>query len=129
MHKLSEQETIELYKRCLKLVKQEEPEFFIFKKMRGTQGICDWESLEFDYRKEFVRTAFHECIHYIHQEWNESMVLYAESRVINVVTPFDVARFLKSLIDKVYKAELARNLHIKKEKRAKKSKPRKKINK
>jgi hypothetical protein len=129
MLKLSEEDTINLYKRCLKLVKQEEPEFFIFKKMRGTQGICDWETLEFDYRKELVRTAFHECIHYIQPDWNESMVLYAESRVINVVTPFDVARFLKYLINKIYKAELSRNLYIKSKKRAKKSNPRKKLKK
>ena len=129
MFKLSDEETINLYERCVKLVKQEEPEFFIFKKMRGTQGICDWEALEFDYRKEFVRTAFHECIHYIHEEWNESMVLYAESRVINVITPFDVVRFLKYLINKMYKAELSRNLLLKSKKRAKKSKPRKKLDK
>jgi len=129
MLKLSEEETIKLYKRCLKLVKQEEPELFIFKKMRGTQGICDWESLEFDYRKELVRTAFHECIHFIYPDWNESMVLYAESRVINVVTPFDVARFLKYLINKIYKAELSRNLYIKSKERAKKSNSRKKLKK
>jgi hypothetical protein len=122
MVKLTEDETRNLYKRCLKLVKQEEPEFFIFKKMRGAQGICDWETLEFDYRKEFVRTAFHECIHYIHQDWNESMVLYAESRVINVVTPFDVAKFLKALINKVYKAELSRNLTLKSKEKAKRLK-------
>jgi hypothetical protein len=126
MQKLTKKETADLYNRCLRLVKQEPPELFLFKKMRGTQGICDWYTLEFDYRKELARTAFHECIHYIYPDWSESKVLYAESRVINSMTSFDVARFLKYFILKVYKAELARYILKKK---AKKSKSRKKLNK
>jgi hypothetical protein len=56
------------------------------------------------------------------------MVLYAESRVINKCTSFDVARFLKCFTAKLYKAELNRTLTEKKKKKGK-SKPGKKLQK
>jgi hypothetical protein len=130
MQKLNTKDISAIYGRCLNLVKRKPPEFFIFKKMKFCQGTCDWEGevLEFDYRKELARTAFHECIHYLYPEWSETMVLYAESRVINKCTSFDVARFLKCFTAKLYKAELNRTLTEKKKKKGK-SKPGKKLQK
>jgi hypothetical protein len=119
MSKLNEKDTKCLYEKCLKLVKRKPPEFFVFKKMK-CQGTCDGVVLEFDYRKELVRTAFHECVHYLHPEWSETMVLYAESRLVNLCTAFEVATFLKYFILKLYKSEYNRILVIEKD-----SKPRK----
>jgi hypothetical protein len=123
MQKLTKKQTAVVYQQCFKLVKRKPPEFFTFKKMRRSQGICDYENdiLEFDPRREFVRTAFHECVHYIYPDWSETKVLYVESRIINVCTSFEIARFLKEFTSKLYKAELIRNS-------LKKSKKRKKIN-
>lgn len=121
MVKLSTKDIKSIYNQCLRLVKRKPPEFFIFKRMRGTHGICDYENekLEFNHRSEFISTAYHECIHYIYPDWSETQVLYAESRVINNVSSLDTTRFLKYLSDKMYKYELRKNLS---EKRKKKNK-------
>jgi hypothetical protein len=63
-----------------------------------------------DPRRDLVKKAFDECVHYIHPEWSESQVLYAESRLMNVISNLETARFLKILSSKIYKAELIKNL-------------------
>lgn len=112
MEKLSKKQTQMLYERCLRLVRRKPPQFFLFRRMRSCQGICDYESetLQFDHRKEFIRTAYHECIHYLCPDWCETQVLYAESRVINTVSILDTARFLKYISIKLYKLELQKSL-------------------
>jgi hypothetical protein len=128
MHKLNTKDIAIVYTKCLNLVKRKPPEFFTFKKMK-CQGTCDWEVLEFDYRKELVRTAFHECIHYLYPEWSETMVLYAESRLVNKCTAFDVARFLKYFILKLYTAEHNRVFTTRPKKKKNKLKSGKKLQK
>jgi len=121
MEKLQIEDVQSIYNQCLRLVKRKPPEFFIFRKMRECHGICDYEQdvLEFDHRKEFIRTAYHECVHYLYPEWSETQVIYVESRLINNVSLLDTTKFLMHLSGKLYKAELSKTL---KEKRAKKTK-------
>ena len=108
----------------MRLVKRKPPEFFIFRKMRGCHGICDYEMevLEFDHRTDFIRTAYHECVHYLYPSWSETQVLYTESRLINNVSILDTIRFLKLLAAKMYKAELQKTLKAKRKKNVKKNK-------
>ena len=121
MEKCTKKDLQSIYNQCLRLVKRKPPEFFIFRKMRECHGICDYEQdvLEFDHRKEFIRTAYHECVHYLYPEWSETQVIYIESRLINNVSLLDTTKFLMNLSQKLYKAELSKTL---KEKRAKKNK-------
>jgi len=123
MKKLSDVKIQELYDKCLSLVRRKPPEFFLFKKMRGFQGSCNWDDIEIDPRGDFISTAYHECIHYIKPDWSESQVVYAESRMRNTLSYFDQARFLKYISIKLYKSELQRrNLTESKKKKSKKSK-------
>lgn len=109
--KLSKKDIKHLYTRCLHLVKTKPPEFFGFRKMRGSVGLCYWTDIELDYRRDLVGTAFHELIHYIHPQWPETSVLYAESRIINACSSFEIATFLKHLANKLYKAEMTKYNH------------------
>lgn len=124
MEKLSKQDITSIYNQCLRLVKRKPPEFFIFRKMRSCHGICDYETetLEFDHRKDLVRTAYHECVHYLYPAWSETKVLYTESRLINSVSLLDTTRFLKDISAKLYKAELQKSIFEKRKKTAKKNK-------
>ena len=108
MRKLNKKHITVVYKKCLNLIKRKPPGFVVFKKLRY-YGWCkpDEDILEVDPRKDMLRTAYHECIHYLYPDWSETMVLYAESRVINNCTIFDNVRFLKHLSDKVYKSVLS----------------------
>jgi hypothetical protein len=120
MEKCTKKDLQSIYNQCLRLVKRKPPEFFIFRKMRECHGICDYEQdvLEFDHRKEFIRTAYHECVHYLYPDWSETQVIYIESRLINNVSLLDTTKFLMHMSKKLYKAELSKTL---KEKRAKKN--------
>jgi hypothetical protein len=107
--KLSQSDLRSLYDKTLKLVKNKPPEFFNLRKMRGTVGLCYYTDIELDYRKDIIATAFHELFHYLHPEWSESMVKYAESRMINFCSSLEIATFLKHLANKIYKAELRKD--------------------
>ncbi|NBO36931.1 hypothetical protein EBU91_05305, partial [bacterium] len=78
------------------------------------------EVLEFDHRKDFIRTAYHECVHYLYPDWSETKVLHVESRLINAIPTFETARFLKYISIKLYKSELQKTLIKKRKKRKKK---------
>ena len=104
--KLTKSDLSNLYNKVLKLVRTKPAEFFNLRKMRGTVGLCYYTDIELDYRRDIVPTAFHEIFHYLYPEWSESMVKYAESRMINFCTPIEIATFLKYLADKIYKAEM-----------------------
>lgn len=119
--KLTKKDIADVYLRCLNLIRRKPIDFVVFKKL----SICGWckydeDILEIDYRKDLLRTAYHECIHYIYPDWSETMVLYAESRVINNVSVFDNVRFLKYLTAKIYKSALQESLSKQRQKRAKK---------
>jgi hypothetical protein len=111
-----------IYSRCLNLVRRKPAEFVLFKKLR-CYGICDYENdvLEIDHRKDMLRTAYHECVHYLYPDWSETQVLYAESRLINNTTILENARFLKHLSIKLYKSALQQSLKMHRKKRAKRS--------
>lgn len=119
--KLSKNDIKEVYRSCLRLVKRKPPEFFVLRKMRGAHGYCNWTDIEINPNGEFLATAYHECIHFLYPDWSETMVLYAESRVINNVSSFDNARFLKYITDKIYTSALHKNLLQKRKKKKKKN--------
>lgn len=124
MEKYSKKDLQSIYNQCLRLVKRKPPEFFLFRKMRECHGICDYEQdiIEFDHRKEFIRTAYHECVHYLYPEWSETQVIYMESRLINNISLLDTTKFLMNLSEKLYKAELSKSLREKRAKKMKKNK-------
>jgi hypothetical protein len=116
--KLNKTQIKTIHKRCLSLIKRKEPSFFIFRKLRGAMGYMLWEDekneekIEIDYRKSLLPTVIHECIHYLYPEWNETEVLYAESRVVNHLDSFEMAKILKLFSEKLYKNE--KSIRVKK---------------
>jgi hypothetical protein len=78
--------------------------------MRGTHGYCNWTDLEFNPGGELLSTAYHECIHYLEPNWSETQVLYAESRIRNVMSYLEHARYLKYVSVKLYKSELLKHV-------------------
>jgi hypothetical protein len=107
MKRLTKKDVKSVYNRCLSLVRRKPSEFFIFKKLK----ICGWclydeDAVVIDHRKDMLRTAYHELIHYLYPDWSETQVIYAESRIVNGVTILDNARFLKMLSIKTYECAL-----------------------
>ena len=73
-------------------------------------GFCHWDWIEIDPRKEFLQTSIHECIHFLRPDWSESMVLYAESRIMNQASYLDLMEFIKCLSSKLYKKEKTKTI-------------------
>lgn len=123
MKRLTKKDVQNVYNRCLSLVRRKPAEFVVFKKLK----ICGWclyedDTVVIDHRKDMLRTAYHECIHYLFPDWSESQVIYAESRVVNGVTILDNTRFLKHLVAKAYKSALQKDLQVRRARRKKKYK-------
>jgi hypothetical protein len=109
--KITNKKLDELYKECLKLVKNKKSNFFVLRKMRGSVGLCyENDRLEFDYRKDIIPTAFHECFHQLYPEWSETKVKYVESRIINYLPPVKIAEFLLFFSKKIYLSECRKSL-------------------
>lgn len=120
MEKLGKIKTKKLYKRCLNLARRKPPEFFSLRRMRGAHGYCNWTEIEFNPSGELLATAYHECIHYLEPDWNETQVLYAESRIKNISTCLEHAIFLKHIATKLYRSELQKHILNRPKKRKKK---------
>ena len=107
MLKLQQEHITQIYKKCLSLLKRKHSGFIVFKKLQ-CYGWCKWDEdvLEVDPRKDLLRTAYHECIHYLYPDWSETQVIYAESRLINQCSILENIKFLKILTEKVYQSAL-----------------------
>ncbi len=121
MKKLTKKQLIHIHNRCIDLIRRKPPTFFIFKKLGDCDGICDYENdvVKLDHRRDVIRVAYHECVHYLYPNWCETQVLYAESRLINTLSVLEVSLFLKYLSDKLYKSEL-KKVYLEKRKKKKK---------
>lgn len=73
------------------------PDIFQLKKIKNCQGLCDYaeDTIFIDYRREFISTLIHECIHYIYPEYSETRVITEEKMVMNTITPRQVRNILK----------------------------------
>jgi len=103
--KLNNEEVQKLFVDLVDLVDSKPAEFFNLRKMHSTVGLCYMTDIELDYRRDIIPTTMHELIHYLHPTWNETSVLYAESRLINTCTTLQAATFLKKIADKIYQSE------------------------
>ena len=120
MKKLTKRQLVQIHNRCINLIRRKPPSFFIFKKMRGFDGSCNWTDIEIDPRTNLISTAYHECVHYLFPDWSETQVLYAESRLINSLSVLDITFFLKHLAIKLYKGEVQKIISEKRKKKKKK---------
>jgi hypothetical protein len=106
MKKLDYDDCENLINQCIKLVKKQDSDFFVLKKLKGcVMGLCYWDWIEIDPRKEFLQTSIHECLHYLNPDWSETMVKYAESRIMNQATHLKLMEFISLLSTKLYKKE------------------------
>jgi len=111
MERLTKKQLSLYHTRCVNLIRRKPPEFMVFKKL-GIYGWCRYEDdvLLVDHRKSPIRTAYHECLHYLYPDWSETRVLRIESRMINKLTMLEIAQFMKYVSIKLYKSELTKKI-------------------
>jgi hypothetical protein len=120
MKHLTKNECEKLLQQCIRLVKKKESNFFVLRKLRGVMGLCYWDWIELDPRKEFLPTAIHECLHFLYPDWSETYIRYAESRIMNQSSFLKLMEFISNLSLKLYKKEYNRKKSIRKKKNKRK---------
>jgi hypothetical protein len=102
IQKLSNEEAIALFGRIIVCIKSQKKGFFVLKKLKGVHGWCEWEDgVLIDYRKDFIPTIIHECIHLLEPNWSEYQVAYSEKRVINTISDDNVIKLLMLFVKKL----------------------------
>jgi hypothetical protein len=102
IQKLTKEDSVQLFQRIISCIKSKKKGFFTLKKLKGVHGWCEWEDgIILDYRKDFIPTIIHECIHLLEPDWSESQVIYSENRVINSISEDDVGLLLMIFIKKL----------------------------
>ena len=102
LHKLTKEDCVILFERIIECIRTKKKGFFVLRKLKGVHGYCEWEDgIILDYRKDFIATIIHECIHYLESDWSEKQVCYAESRVINTIAEDEIVRMLMIFVKKL----------------------------
>jgi hypothetical protein len=99
---LTKQESLDLFEEIITCIQKQKKGFFTLEKLKGVHGYCEWEDgIRLDYRKDFIPTIIHECIHLMYPLWTESQVCYSEKRVVNTISSDDVVRLLMFFVKKL----------------------------
>ncbi len=106
-----------LFRRVLKRIKEKPRGYFMFKKMRGTWGLYEFDDgITLDPRRTVIPTLIHEVLHDLYPNNWEGWTLRVESKIMNVLTPYDIYCLLTLFFQKLDMGTMSRV------KRAKKSK-------
>lgn len=91
-----------IFRRVLTRIKQKPRGYFVLRKLRGTCGICLWEKgIAIDPRKSLVPTIIHEVLHDLYPENWEGWTLRVESKIINMISSYDIYHLLNEFFKKL----------------------------
>ena len=91
-----------IFNNILKRIKKKPNGFFQFCKLRGNRGWW-WQgdAIIIDYRNEIVPTIIHEVLHDLYEDNAEKWVYRVESKIVQILNPYDVFRLLTSVFAKM----------------------------
>lgn len=91
-----------LFRRVLKRIKEKPRGYFTFKKMRGTWGLYEFDDgIKLDPRRDIIPTLIHEVLHDLYPKNWEGWTGRVESKIMNVLTPYDIFCLLTCLFQKL----------------------------
>jgi len=91
-----------IFRRILKIINEKPDDFFKFRKMRGVRGLWHWgDMIEIDHRKEIIPTIIHEVLHDLYQDNNERWIHQVESKISQILQPYDVFRLMTLTFSKL----------------------------
>jgi hypothetical protein len=100
--KFSRSELRYLFRRVLKRIKEKPRGYFRLMKLRGACGYCYFDSaIEIDYRKLLIPTIIHEVLHDLYPDNWEGWTLRLESKLVNILSPYDIYQLMFVFFSKV----------------------------
>ena len=104
-----------LFRRVLKRIKEKPRGYFMFKKMRGTWGLYEFDDgITLDPRRTVIPTLIHEVLHDLYPNNWEGWTLRVESKIMNVLTPHDIYTLLIAFFQKLDVTPLKKRTRAKK---------------
>jgi hypothetical protein len=109
-----------LFRRVLKRIKDKPKGYFAFKKMRGTWGLYEFDDgITLDPRRTIIPTLIHEVLHDLYPNNWEGWTLRVESKIMNILTPYDIYCLITLFFQKL---DIGPKQRVKKAKKSKKIK-------
>jgi hypothetical protein len=91
-----------LYRRILQRIREKPKGYFVFKKLRGCDGLCCWDyGIFIDPRKQFIPTLIHEVLHDLYPHNWEGWTMRVESKIMNNITSYDIYRLIMEFFKKI----------------------------
>lgn len=90
-----------IFNKILDRINKKPNGFFEFSKLRGASGW--WVSGDYillDHRDKLIPTIIHEALHDLYENNSEKWVLRVESKVVQILKPYDVFRLMKATLAK-----------------------------
>jgi hypothetical protein len=111
-----------LFNRVIKRIKEKPRGYFMFKKMRGTWGLYEFDDgITIDPRRDIIPTIIHEVLHDLYPKNWEGWTRRVESKITNVLTPYDIYCLLTCFFQKLDIGPRVRGRRAKKSKKVKRT--------
>jgi hypothetical protein len=91
-----------IYRRILKRIKDKPKGYFQLARLRGACGVWYYDDcIKIDPRKEIIPTIIHEVLHDLFPNNWEGWTLRLESKIINILKPYDIFKLLQAFFTKL----------------------------
>lgn len=90
-----------IFNKILERIKKKPNGFFEFSKLRGASGYWVYgDYILLDHRDKLIPTIIHETLHDLYEEKNERWIHRVESKVVQILKPYDVFRLMNATLAK-----------------------------
>jgi hypothetical protein len=90
-----------IFNKILERIKKKPNGFFEFSKLRGASGYWVYgDYILLDHRDKLIPTIIHETLHDLYEGNNEKWIERVESKVVQILKPYDVFRLMNATLAK-----------------------------
>lgn len=90
-----------IFNKILERIKKKPNGFFEFSKLRGASGYwVHGDYILLDHRSALIPTIIHETLHDLYEEKNEKWIHRVESKVVQILKPYDIFRLMNATLAK-----------------------------
>jgi len=104
-----------IFRRILQRIKEKPKGYFVLKRMRGTWGLYEYDQgITLDPRRNIIPTLIHEVLHDLYPNNWEGWTLRVESKLINILAPYDIFKLLTLFFQKLDITPMPKKIRAKK---------------
>lgn len=90
-----------VFNKILERIDKKPNGFFEFSRLRGASGYWVYgDYILLDHRDKLIPTIIHETLHDLYENNNEKWIERVESKVVQILKPYDIFRLMKATLAK-----------------------------